>query len=58
MQRWENDKNPNFGPSLDPRIFFFQGFYLNWLLESAASCYPIQFQGKLIDQTLKKWQKT
>ena len=26
MQPWENGKNPNFGPNLDPQIFY--RFYL------------------------------
>ena len=44
--------NPNAGPKI-----FFHGFYLNWVLNIAASYHSIQFQGEVTNQTWENGRK-
>ena len=59
-----NGENPNFGPDFGsffliqvPKVFF-RGFYLYQMLSIVASCYSMQFQGKLIIQTQENGNKS
>ena len=59
-QTWENGKKTSFSSLFDPNAgpkIFFHGFYLNWVLDIAASYHSIQFQGKLTKQTWENGQK-
>ena len=62
-QTWENAKKPNFGPDFGPfgpnlGSNFFPEFYLYQLLDSVLSYYPMQFKGKLKNQTWQNGKKT
>ena len=55
-QTWENDNKPNFGlgfglfdPNMDPPKFFLR--VLPLLVDIVLSYRPIQFKGKIINQT-------
>ena len=63
-QTWENGKRFNFGPDfglfgpnlpLPPK--FFCGFYLYWYLDIVRSYHPMQFQGKIMNQTWENGKK-
>ena len=46
----KNSKNPYFEPNFGPPKFFFREFYL-YQLHIVRSYHPIQFKGKLMNQT-------
>ena len=60
----ENDRKPSFGPNFGPfgpnfgSKIFFRKFYLYQKLEIVGSYYCMQFQGKLMNQTLENGKKT
>ena len=64
-QTLENGKKPNFrpdfglfGPNLGPQLFFFFcKFYLYQYLDILLSYHPIQFKGKLMNQTWENGKK-
>ena len=53
MQPWENGKNPDFRPNLDPWNLF------SWILPllDVPSYHPFKFMRKLMNQTLKNDEK-
>ena len=49
-QTRENGEKPNYGPNFGPYNFFCEG-YLCQQLDIAPSYHPMQFKGKLMNQT-------
>ena len=59
-QTWENDEKPNFRPNFGQNVGpqnLFCGFYLHWYLDIVPSYQPMQFLGKLLNQTWRNDKK-